>query len=238
MQVSHVLAGAEPDEFRRLYHGWSVRRHAIVQDITLDVQPGETLGLIGANGSGKSTLLKMLAGIRAPGAGRVTLDGVIARPKDKPRAGQRIEVRPAPPQTTDALPQDLPLEVLYEDAQVIVVNKAPGMVVHPGAGHPDGTLVNALLHHFGALPGDDPERPGIVHRLDARTSGVMVVARSDVAKARQPWPPHRLRAACARERTQKGSTAPSPGPGAAAKAAPSSSGPPHKRQSPWASATA
>lgn len=116
--------------------------------------------------------------------GRVTLDGVIARPKDKPRAGQRIEVRPAPPQTTDALPQDLPLEVLYEDAQVIVVNKAPGMVVHPGAGHPDGTLVNALLHHFGALPGDDPERPGIVHRLDARTSGVMVVARSDVAKAR------------------------------------------------------
>lgn len=116
--------------------------------------------------------------------GRVTVDGAVAKPKDKPSAGQRIEVRPAPPQTTDAIPQDLPLEVLYEDAQVIVVNKAAGMVVHPGAGHPDGTLVNALLHHFGALPGDDPERPGIVHRLDALTSGVMVVARSDLAKAR------------------------------------------------------
>lgn len=80
------------------------------------------------------------------------------------------------------MPQDIPLTVLYEDAHLVVVDKPAGMVVHPAPGHPDGTLVNAVLHHFGWLPGDDPERPGIVHRLDALTSGVMVVARSEEAK--------------------------------------------------------
>lgn len=114
--------------------------------------------------------------------GRVTVDGVVARAKTRPRPGQTVVVRPAPPPPSDAIPQDLPLTVLFEDEHLLVVDKDAGMVVHPGPGHPDGTLVNALLHHFGALPGDDPARPGIVHRLDKGTSGVMVVARS--AKAR------------------------------------------------------
>lgn len=96
--------------------------------------------------------------------------------------GQRIVVRPAPPPATEAIPQDLPLDVVYEDEHLLVVDKAPGMVVHPAPGHPDGTLVNAVLHHFGALPGEDAARPGIVHRLDAGTSGVMVIARTPVAR--------------------------------------------------------
>ncbi|MFK7988594.1 MAG: RluA family pseudouridine synthase [Sandaracinaceae bacterium] len=116
--------------------------------------------------------------------GRVHVDGVPAQSKRRPRVGQTLEVRPAPPPRSEAIPQDLPLDVLYEDSHLVVVNKAAGMVVHPAPGHPDGTLVNAVLHHFGWLPGDEPDRPGIVHRLDAQTSGVMLVARSEEAKAR------------------------------------------------------
>lgn len=102
--------------------------------------------------------------------------------KRRVQVGQRIVVRPAPPPPTDAIPQDLPLDVLFEDEHILVVDKAAGMVVHPAPGHPDGTLVNAVLHHFGALPGEDAARPGIVHRLDAWTSGVMVVARTPEAR--------------------------------------------------------
>lgn len=115
-------------------------------------------------------------------AGRVEIDGAPASASAKVRAGQRIVVRPAPPPPTDAVPEDLPLTILYEDADLVVVDKAAGMVVHPAAGHARGTLVNAILHHFGALPGMDAERPGIVHRLDALTSGVMVIARSPAAR--------------------------------------------------------
>ncbi len=119
--------------------------------------------------------------------GRVTVDGVPAAPKTKLREGQRVEVRPAPPPPSDATPEDLPLTVLYEDAHLLVVDKAAGMVVHPAPGHPGGTLVNAVLGRYhgpgAALEGDDPQRPGIVHRLDALTSGVMVVARTLEAKA-------------------------------------------------------
>ena len=114
--------------------------------------------------------------------GGVTVDGASAQPKQKLRAAQVIVVRPGAPPTSHAAPQDLPLTVLYEDAHLIVVDKAAGMVVHPAPGHPDGTLVNAVLHRFGWLPGEDATRPGIVHRLDAHTSGVMVVARSELAK--------------------------------------------------------
>ena len=114
--------------------------------------------------------------------GRVTVDGAVGTRRDRPRAGVTIVARPAPAPPTAAYPQDLPIDVVFEDPHLIVVNKAAGMVVHPGAGHPDGTLVNAVLHHFGALPGEDAARPGIVHRLDAGTSGVMVVARTPAAR--------------------------------------------------------
>ncbi len=102
--------------------------------------------------------------------------------KTRPRAGQRIRVRPLPPPPSAAEPEDIPLTVLYEDADLVVVDKPAGLVVHPAPGHAGGTLVNALLHHFGALPGQDAARPGVVHRLDAHTSGVMVIARTAPAR--------------------------------------------------------
>ena len=86
------------------------------------------------------------------------------------------------PTPAAAQPQALPLDIVYEDADLVVIDKAAGMVVHPAAGHADGTLVNALLHHVDDLSGVGGElRPGIVHRLDKGTSGLMVVAKHDAA---------------------------------------------------------
>jgi 23S rRNA pseudouridine1911/1915/1917 synthase len=104
------------------------------------------------------------------------------RPSTPVRAGMTVvvEIPPAVPATPE--PEDLPLPILYDDADVVVVNKPAGMVVHPAAGHARGTLVNALLHHVTGLSGIGGEaRPGIVHRLDRGTSGVMVVAKHDAA---------------------------------------------------------
>lgn len=114
-------------------------------------------------------------------AERVTLDGKPARAKDKPKAGARVVVRPLPPPPSAAIPQDIPLEILFEDAHLVVLMKPAGLVVHPAPGHPDGTLVNALRFHVEVADGD-PERPGIVHRLDRDTSGVMVVAKTERAR--------------------------------------------------------
>ncbi len=98
------------------------------------------------------------------------------------RGGEEIDVEPAHPAPLHAEPEDIPLEVLYEDSAVVVVNKPAGMVVHAGAGVKDGTLVNALLHRFGGLSAIGGElRPGIVHRLDRFTSGALVVAKNDAA---------------------------------------------------------
>ena len=115
--------------------------------------------------------------------GRVLLGGQVGRASHILRGLERISVEPAALAPLKAEPEDLPLHVLYEDADVVVIDKPAGMVVHAGAGHSSGTLVNALLHHFGTLStvtGDDL-RPGIVHRLDRDTSGVLVVARTDHA---------------------------------------------------------
>lgn len=93
-----------------------------------------------------------------------------------------VEVDVPPPMPATPAPEDLPLAVLYNDADVVVIDKPAGMVVHPAAGHATGTLVNALLHHVGDLSGiGGMERPGIVHRLDRGTSGVMVIAKHDRA---------------------------------------------------------
>ena len=88
---------------------------------------------------------------------------------------------PTPPFSGKLQAEDLPLHILYEDAHLMVINKAAGMVVHPGVGNHSGTLVNALLHHFRQLPGQSAERPGLVHRLDKDTSGVMVIAKTEEA---------------------------------------------------------
>lgn len=116
-------------------------------------------------------------------AGRVQVDG-IARPKRHTvRAGERIEARPRAPEPLDLVPEEVPLTVLYEDADVIVVDKPAGVVTHPSRGHSGGTLVHGLLGRSIA-GGDDPERPGIVHRLDRDTSGLLVVARTERAHRR------------------------------------------------------
>jgi 23S rRNA pseudouridine1911/1915/1917 synthase len=98
------------------------------------------------------------------------------------RFGDEIEVAEPPPEKIQTEPEAIPLTILYEDDDLIVINKASGMTVHPGAGHREHTLVNALLHHCSTLSGiGGKERPGIVHRLDKETSGCLVAAKNDVA---------------------------------------------------------
>ncbi len=115
-------------------------------------------------------------------AGHVLVNGAAPRAAYKVRAGDTITVYVPPPQLTVIVPEALPLDILYEDADMLVVNKMAGMVVHPGAGNFSGTLVNALLAHCTDLGGIGGElRPGVVHRLDKDTSGVLVVAKNDHA---------------------------------------------------------
>ena len=109
-------------------------------------------------------------------SGDASLDGHEARPRDTVHGGEVVTLTAVPEVQTHSEPEDIPIDVLYEDAHVFVVNKPAGLVVHPGAGNPAGTLVNALLHRDPAL--SVLPRAGIVHRLDKDTSGVMVVART------------------------------------------------------------
>jgi len=116
--------------------------------------------------------------------GMVTVGGIAAtEPKRKLKAGEEVAVTLPEPEPAEPEPEDIPLDILHEDDQLIVVNKPAGLVVHPGAGNWSGTLVNALLHHCGTtLSGiGGVKRPGIVHRLDKDTSGVLVVAKTDLA---------------------------------------------------------
>ena len=126
----------------------------------------------------RTRLARMIA------AGDVTCDGVpVADPKARVRPGQVFVLRLAPPEAAEARPEAIPLTVVWEDADLAVIDKPAGMVVHPAPGSPSGTLVNALVHHFGAgLSGTGgAARPGIVHRIDKDTSGLLVVAKSDRA---------------------------------------------------------
>jgi 23S rRNA pseudouridine1911/1915/1917 synthase len=114
--------------------------------------------------------------------GQITLNGQKAKPSLRVRDRDRIEIHDLPVKETRIAAEPIPLDILYEDEDLIVLNKAAGMVVHPASGSRTGTLVNALLHHCQDLPGIGGERrPGIVHRLDKETSGVMVVAKHEQA---------------------------------------------------------
>ena len=114
--------------------------------------------------------------------GHVHVDGHIAKASHRVAAGETIEIEVLPRPALEALPEDLPLDLLFVDDDFVIVNKPAGMVVHAGAGHSRGTLVNALLYRLGKLSGAGGAlRPGIVHRLDRETSGAMVVARNDRA---------------------------------------------------------
>ena len=115
-------------------------------------------------------------------AGEVLVDGTSAKPAFRLTAGQQIVVRVPDLPREGPEPEDIPLEILYEDEHLVAVNKPAGMVVHPAKGHWSGTLTAALTFHFQTLSSvSGPTRPGIVHRLDRETSGVMVVARTDAA---------------------------------------------------------
>jgi 23S rRNA pseudouridine1911/1915/1917 synthase len=114
--------------------------------------------------------------------GRVRLNGGVERPAQAVRAGDAIEVEPAEAPPLRAFPEPIPLTILYEDADLVAIDKPAGMVVHAGAGVRTGTLVNALLHRYETLSGlGGAMRPGIVHRLDRFTSGVLLVAKNDAA---------------------------------------------------------
>jgi 23S rRNA pseudouridine1911/1915/1917 synthase len=116
--------------------------------------------------------------------GHATLGGKPAKPGDKVRTGDLIALTEPPAEPTLLEPEDIPLDILFEDADLLVLNKPPGLVVHPAAGHARHTLVHALLGHCASLSGIGGEqRPGIVHRLDKETSGCLVVARTDTAHA-------------------------------------------------------
>lgn len=116
-------------------------------------------------------------------SGEVAVNGRAVSKSYKLAGGEDIAVTLPEPEPVEAVPQDIPLDVVYEDADVIVVNKPSGMVVHPAPGHPDGTLVNALLYHCaGTLSGvGGALRPGIVHRIDRDTSGLIIAAKNDYA---------------------------------------------------------
>jgi 23S rRNA pseudouridine1911/1915/1917 synthase len=116
--------------------------------------------------------------------GHISVDGKAAKANQALRPGQSISVDIPEPAASDVEPEPLPLKIVFQDADIVVIDKPAGMVVHPAAGHARGTLVNALLHHVEDLSGIGGERrPGIVHRLDRGTSGLMVVAKNDAAHA-------------------------------------------------------
>ena len=115
-------------------------------------------------------------------AQRILVDGRPRKPGYRVKSGDSIQGRIPAPAKVDSSPEPIPIEIIYEDEQIVVVNKPPGLVVHPAPGHTDGTLVNALLYHcpdLGAIGGE--VRPGIVHRLDKDTSGTMVIAKNSAA---------------------------------------------------------
>ena len=118
-------------------------------------------------------------------AGQVLLNGRTCRQSDFVRPGDTVRYAVPEAKSIELLPEDIPLDILYEDRDICVVNKPRGMVVHPAVGNESGTLVNALLYHFGDLSTIGGEiRPGIVHRIDKMTSGLLVVAKNDLAHER------------------------------------------------------
>ncbi len=123
---------------------------------------------------------------KALAAGLIRVNGSVAGAADAVAAGDIVTAFPPPASAppAHAAPEDIPLEILHEDDDLLCLNKPPGLVVHPAAGHWQGTLVNAILHHCASVSdGGDPLRPGIVHRLDKDTSGCILVAKNDAAHA-------------------------------------------------------
>ena len=120
----------------------------------------------------------------AANAGNILVDGTPVKPNYKVKPGQVIQiVLPQPPREIELIPEDIPLDIVFEDEHLVIVNKKPGMVVHPGYGNYTGTLINALMWHFKDLPlfQSGESRPGLVHRIDKNTSGLLVIAKNEFA---------------------------------------------------------
>jgi 23S rRNA pseudouridine1911/1915/1917 synthase len=120
----------------------------------------------------------------AANAGNIIVNGKPIKPNYRVKPGDIIQiVLPNPPRDIELIPQDIPIDIVYEDDDLVVVNKAPGMVVHPAYGNYTGTLVNALMWHFKDLPlfNSGEQRPGLVHRIDKNTSGILVIAKNELA---------------------------------------------------------
>jgi 23S rRNA pseudouridine1911/1915/1917 synthase len=127
-------------------------------------------------GPSRSRLKKLIEG------GHATVDGAASRPSHKLKAGSLVALDIPPPEPLSATPEEIPLNIVFEDEHLVIVNKPQGLVVHPAPGHPSGTLVNGILWGRHAA-GGDPLRPGIVHRLDKDTSGLMVIAKNEETHA-------------------------------------------------------
>ncbi len=128
------------------------------------------------NGITRSGIQKLIGG------GQITINGQKSKPSARLKTNDLVQIRNQEPREVALKPEALPLQIIFEDQDCIVINKAPGMVVHPAAGNFRGTLVNALLHHCSDLQSIGGEyRPGIVHRLDKDTSGAMIIAKNDFA---------------------------------------------------------
>ncbi|MCC6731503.1 MAG: RluA family pseudouridine synthase [Chthonomonadales bacterium] len=141
---------------------------------------GQRLDLFVAAGLGGSRAEAQ----KAISAGSVRVDGAVRPASHRLREGASVELEPAEPRPPHVAPEPIPLTIVYEDADLLVVNKPRGMVVHPGAGNPSGTLANAILAHAPGVAGVGGEtRPGIVHRLDKDTSGLLAVAKTENARA-------------------------------------------------------
>jgi 23S rRNA pseudouridine1911/1915/1917 synthase len=153
-----------------------LRRFTVVVPAGAGGRLDRFLAGLGELGLSRSRVHRLIAG------GLVRVDGVLRKPAFQVEPGQTVEVLVPDPERAHLEPEDIPLDIVYEDADLLVVNKPRGLVVHPGAGNPRGTLVNAVLAHcpdLGAV--GDVIRPGIVHRLDKDTTGLLVVAKTQEA---------------------------------------------------------
>lgn len=131
-----------------------------------------------------STPLTRSAVQRLINSGSVLVNGTVCKPGSPVKAGFRIIIQLPEVQETDLMPENIPLDIIYEDSDIAVINKPVGMVVHPAPGNPSGTLVNAIMYHMHDLSGIGGQlRPGIVHRIDKNTSGLLVIAKNDFSHA-------------------------------------------------------
>ncbi len=158
---------------------WETEELVEIQPLHLAAdRTGERLDVFCARASGETRSMIQ----RLIGEGAVEVDGKKAKANHKLRGGEDVSIVFAPPEETDILPEDIPIRIVYEDADIAVIDKEQGMVVHPAPGNPTGTLVNALMYQLKDLSGiGGALRPGIVHRIDKMTSGLIVVAKNDSA---------------------------------------------------------